>query len=182
MPRLLRLLPLAALLLLAATAAHAKNPADVFKGKIVMSERPFPARFSSDARFISHMKSVDDKSYTYADDAESINIEFMAFFAKAYGGTNFPATIYDVTEGRRQVESFPIYPDPNQKSTRILASNARLTKDKFPDEDRRYELVVVSGGRVIAKTEFTIRESAPARQKRLADEAALKKASVVSFE
>lgn len=182
MPRLIHLLPLAAALLLLALPAHAKNPADVFKGKIVLSEKPFPARFNSDARFISHMKSVDDKSFTYAAEGEAINIEFMAFFARAHGGTNFPATIYDVTEGRRQVESFPIYPDPNQKSTRILASNARLTADKFPDADRRYELVVVSDGRIIAKTEFTIRESPTARQKRLAEEAALKKGSVVSFE
>ena len=89
--------------------------------------------------------------------------------------------VYDITEGRRQVATFPIYPDPTQKSTRILASYARLSKETFPDESRRYEMVVTSGGRVIARTKFTIRESAPARAERKAEERAIKKGSVVSF-
>lgn len=181
MVRLIRFWPLAAALCLFAAEAHARKPADVFKGKIVMSSKPFPARFSSDANFVSHMKKTDTKSFTYAADADAINIEFMAFFARAYGGTNFPAMVYDVTEGRRQVASFPIYPDPNQKTTRILASYARLTKDQFPDETRKYEMVVTSGGRVIAKTSFVIRESDTARAARIAEEQAIKKGSVVNF-
>lgn len=182
MPRLIRLWPLAIAMLFFAADAQAKKPADVFKGKIVLSDKPFPARFSSDSRFISHMKKVDDHSYTYPDEQDWLDIEFMAFFARAHGGTSFPATIYDVTQGRRQVESFPIYPMPGQKSTRILASNMRLRKDKFPDADRKYELIVTSGGRIVAKTSFTIKESAIARANRLAEEKALKAGSVVTFE
>lgn len=65
--------------------------------------------------------------------------------------------------------------------TRILASYARLSKDQFPDASRRYEMVVTSGGRIVAKTKFTIRESATARAQRLAEEKALKAGSVVTF-
>ncbi len=181
MTRLIRLWPLAAALCLFAADAYAKKPANVFKGKIIMSTTPFPARFSSDKRFISHMRKVDTKTFTYAEDAESINIEFMAFFRRPYGGTEFPAMVYDVTETRRQVATFPIYPDPTQKSTRILASYARLSKEQFPDETRKYEMVITSGGKIIAKTKFTIRESAAARAERIAEEKALKKGSVVTF-
>lgn len=181
MLRLFRLWPLAAALCLFATEADARKPADVFKGKIIMSTKPFPARFSSDSRFVSHMKKVDTKTFTYGDEAESLNIEFMAFFRSAYGGTEFPVMVYDVTEGRRQVATFPIYPDPTQKSTRILASYARLTKETFPDENRKYEMAITSGGKIIAKTTFTIKESAAARAARLAEEQAIKKGSVVTF-
>jgi len=181
MTRLIRLWPLAAALCLFASDAYAAKPANVFKGKVIMSTTPFPARFSSDNRFVSHMRKVDTKSFTYADEADSINIEFMAFFRRAYGGTEFPAMIYDITQGRRQVATFPIYPDPTQKTTRILASYARLSKDQFPDETRKYEMVVTSGGKIIAKTRFTITESATARAARIAEERAIKKGSVVTF-
>ena len=181
MTRMIRLWPLAAALCLFAADAYAAKPANVFKGKIIMSTKPFPARFSSDKRFISHMRKVNTKTFTYADGEESINIEFMAFFRRAYGGTEFPAMVYDITGPRRQVATFPIYPDPTQKSTRILASYTRLSKDQFPDETRKYEMVVTRGGKIIAKTRFTIRESATARAERLAEEKALKKGSVVTF-
>ncbi len=181
MLRLIRFWPLAAALCLFAADAEARKPADVFKGKIIMSTKPFPARFGSDRRFVSHMRKVDTDTFTYADEAESLNIEFMAFFRRAYGGTEFPAMVYDITEGRRKVATFPIYPDPTQKSTRILASYARLTKDQFPDESRKYEMVITSGGKIIAKTKFSIKESAAARAARIAEEKAIKKGSVVTF-
>lgn len=181
MTRLIRLWPLAAALCLFAADAYAAKPANVFKGKIIMSTTPFPARFSSDRKFVSHMKKVDTKTFSFADEADSISIEFMAFFRRSYGGTEFPAVIYDITGARRQVMTFPIYPDPTQKSTRILASGAYLSKEKFPDETRKYEMVVTHGGKIIAKTRFSIKESAAARKARLEEEAALKKGSVVTF-
>ena len=181
MVRFIRLWPLAALLSLVAADAQARKPADAFKGKIILSTKAFPRSFSSDRKFIKHMKKVNTKTFSYADGADSISIEFMAFFRRAYGGTEFPAMIYDVTEGKRHVTSFPIYPAPNQKKTRILASYAQLSKDQFPDETRRYELVVTSGGRIISKAKFTIKESQAARAQRLAEEKALKQGSVVNF-
>lgn len=182
MTHLLRLWPMALLLMFVSTEAEARKPANVFKGTIIMSTQPFPARFSSDRRFIAHMKKVDTKTFTYADgDDATINIEFMAFFRSAKGGTEFPVMVYDVSEGRTQVTSFPIYPQPGQKSTRILASYFRLEKSTFPDMNRKYEMVVTSGGRVVAKTKFTIGESAAARAKRKAEEEAIRKGSVVSF-
>lgn len=182
MTRLIRLWPLAAALCLFAADASAAKPANVFKGKIIMSTTPFPARFGSDSKFISHMRKVDTKSFTYAEGEENLTIEFMAFFRQAYGGTEFPAMVYDTTEGnRRHVTTFPIYPDPTQKTTRILASGAWLNKEQFPDETRTYEMVITSGGKAIARTKFTIKESPSARAARLAEEKAIKKGSVVTF-
>ncbi|MCA9537953.1 MAG: hypothetical protein KC620_03645 [Myxococcales bacterium] len=169
------------ILLLSAAGAHARNPADAFKGRIVLSTKPFPARFSSDARFISHMKSVDTKHFAFAgtEEEEGVNVEFMAFFARPYTATEFTGTIYDTTEGQRMVTSFPVY--PNQRETRILASFMKLDKASFPDEDRQYLFVITHNTRVIAETKFVIKESPQHRADRQAEERALRKGSVVNF-
>ena len=69
----------------------ARSPNRVFKGKIILSKRPFPFRFKSDKALIRHMKRVNSKSFRY-DEEGNINIEFMAFFARPQSGSQFSAT------------------------------------------------------------------------------------------
>lgn len=142
-------------LLLAAPAAHAKAPADHFKGKIILSTKPFPTSFKNDAAFIKHMKRADTRGFKYGE-KDTMNIEFMAFFARPYTSTGYTVTIYDVTQGRTSVATFPIYPD--QKSTRILASGMTLDLATF-QEEKAYLMVVTAtyGGPIIAEANFSIK-------------------------
>lgn len=138
-----------------ASVAEAKGPADKFKGKIILSTKAFPTSFKSDAAFIKHMKRAETKGFRYEGKAE-INVEFMAFFARPYANTEFTVTIYDMTEGRTLVYSFPVY--PGQKNTRILASGTSLDKATFAEE-RSYLMVVTPSynGPIIAETTFSIK-------------------------
>ncbi len=157
---------LAALLCALPLAAQAKDPADVFKGRIVLSTKPFPVRFSSDAAFIAHMKKVDTKAFKY-EGAEALNVEFMAFFAEPVQTTQLEAKIYDVTERRELKDTFPVY--PGGRGQRTLASNFELRADTL-DTERRYHIVLTEGfrGRVLAETEFVVKRSAADKDKKAA--------------
>lgn len=162
MIRIARLAPLfCALFLVAPTAGHAKKPADKFKGQIILSDKPFPASFRSDARFISHMKKVNTKSFRLGEEGK-VDVEFMAFFSRPYKVTEFTAKVYEITDGVRPqvIYSFPINPNPGQGGQRILASYTTLRRDTFDDErDRKYRMVISVGyqGSPIAKTDFVIK-------------------------
>ncbi len=135
--------------------ALARSPNRVFKGKIILSKKPFPFRFKSDKALIRHMKRVDSKSFRY-DEEGNIHIEFMAFFARPHRSSQFNAAIYDVTERRRLVSTFPVY--PNQKMTKILASDVVLDKETFPEE--RHYLLVISrqyNSPILAESKFAIK-------------------------
>jgi hypothetical protein len=146
---------IASLLLLAVPAIAKKTPEDVFKGEIILSTQVFPRQFASDSAMISHMKKAHTKLFRYTEKA-SINVEFMAFFARLHTTTEFTGTLYDVTEGRQLVSSFPIY--PAQRETRVLQSGFTLDREKYPAE-RHYLFVITNGyrGLVIAEANFTLK-------------------------
>lgn len=135
--------------------AAAKKPADVFQGRIILAQKPFPASFSSDGAFVSYMKKADLKAFTFGESGK-IPIEFMAFFARPVNVTQLQATLYDITETREMKDTFPIY--PGQKDTRILASFMELDASLYEPE-RKYHLVITPGygGQVLAETIFVIK-------------------------
>lgn len=151
-----RLTVLAVFALLAPNLSHASDKvAKRLKGKIVLSTNPFPTSFKSDAAFIKKMKRVDTKQFKYGTE-DKISVEFMAFFARAYTVTEFTVTIFDITEKRRMVTTFGVYPE--QRTTRILASGTRF-KIAEMEEEHRFLMVVqpTYGGPVIAETQFAIK-------------------------
>ena len=166
---------LAGLLLLAfSSSSHARKPARVFAGKVILSKTPFPGAFKSDRAFIRHMKKVNTRKVFYPTSGP-LNLEFMAFFGKAYRATEFVAIVYDLSDRGRQATSFPIM--PNQRATQILASGFSMTKDNFPVE-HQYRLVISLGGRILAETRFAIKETKAERAARKAKEKALRRQSV----
>lgn len=157
--------------------SHARKPADVFKGRVIVSTKPFPVNFKSDRAFTRYLKKAHRKRVNYGD-KESLDLEFMAFFKRSYGSTEFTGMIFDVTGPRKLVETFSIY--PQQRTTRVLASHIKLSKDTFPEE-HRYYLVVTLGQTILAETYFTVKESAHSRSKRKAAERELKKTRSFDF-
>lgn len=139
----------------AAALAAGRKPEDALRGRIILSEKPFPASFKNDAAFISTMKAYDTKGFKYAG-REKIPVEFMAFFADPVNLTQLTGTVYDVTERFEMKDTFPIY--PGQRGGRVLASFFELRKDAFETE-RRYKFVITTGyrGLVLAETDFAIK-------------------------
>ena len=142
-------------LLAPSVALGSKQVARKLKGRIILSQKPFPTSFKNDRSFVKHMKRVDTKRFVYGD-SEKISVEFMAFFARSYAVTEFTATVFDVTERREMVTTFPIY--PQQRKTQILASYFSMDKASF-EVEHQYLMVVQStyGGPVIAEAKFAIK-------------------------
>ncbi len=166
-----RLAALIFLTLLAVPAAHARKPADVFKGKIVTSAHAFPARFKSDKQFIQHMKKVDKKTFEYSDEGR-LSLEFMAFFRRTETGREFTGRLFEITDGQRFLFDFPIY--PAQDKNRILAGGTVLRRDELlgeakddlnQPEQRKYLLIIsrTANSPVLAETKFVINKSAAER-------------------
>jgi len=139
----------------AAVAAPGRKPEDALKGRIILSERPFPSSFPSDASFIAHMRKADTKGFKYGG-RDKIPVEFMAFFAQPINVTQLQGTLYDVTERLEMRENFPIY--PGTKGGRVLASYFEMRKETIETE-HRYKLVITSGfrGVVLAEADFAVK-------------------------
>lgn len=124
-------------------------------GQIILSTTPFPASFTSDAAMVRYMKAQKKKhNNVFRYNAEGkLSLELMAFFKKAHTTTEFTAHIYDISEGRRFIESQSIY--PTQRSTSVLNSFIRLNRDTF-EAQRNYRIVISKGlrGYVIAEADF----------------------------
>ncbi len=147
---------LAALAMLVPSAAEASDKvANKLRGTVVLSTMPFPTAFKSDRAFIKKMKRVDTKRFVYGTE-DKIPVEFMAFFARSYTVTEFTVTIFDVTERREMIKTFPVY--PQQRKTRILAASMRIDIDTF-EEEHTFLMVVqpTYGGPVIAETKFAVK-------------------------
>ncbi len=155
MTRTTALLSLLSLAIAPVSAEASDRVANKLKGRIVLSTKPFPTSFASDKAFIKKMRRIDTKAFEYGE-GKKIGVEFMAFFARAYTVTEFTVTIFDLTERREMVSTFPVY--PQQRTTRILASFVRLGRDTF-EEEHRFLMVVqpTYGGPVIAETQFAIK-------------------------
>ena len=152
------------------TQAQARDPADVFAGKVILSTKPFPASFKNDRAFVRYMKKAH-KKVVYYPKSNTLNLEFMGFFGRVYAATEYTCLVYNVTDRNHLVTSFPIYPE--SRNNRILASGFRISRDTF-QEERKYRLIISLNGRALAETTFAIKENAQNKRDRMAKEKALK--------
>lgn len=122
------------------------------KGRVILATKPFPASFKSDAAMVRYMKKAHTDVFRYNAEGK-LSIELMAFFAKPHTTTEFTAHIYDVSEGRKLVESQSIY--PTQRSTSVLNSFLRLNRETY-EAQRNYKIVITKGfrGYVLAEADF----------------------------
>lgn len=124
------------------------------KGRVILATKPFPASFKSDAAMVAYMKKAHTKVFRYNTEGK-LSIELMAFFAKPHTTTEFTAHIYDVSEGRRLIESQSIY--PTQRTTSVLNSFIRLDRETY-EARRNYQIVITKGfrGYVLAEADFGV--------------------------
>ncbi len=154
-----RVLPVAVVclgLLAGLTAARAAGPEDLFKGKIIITKKRLPLRFSSQGAFVAEIqKSKTDKIWpTEEKDAEhgTWNLEYIAFFAQPLNDNEIQVKFYDITGGdRKYVAGDPQY--TRERGSRIFGSSIELAKPEF-DVRHHYMMTVESGHRVIASTTF----------------------------
>ena len=136
--------------------ASAAKPEDVFKGKIIITKKRLPMKFSSQAAFIAELQrsKMDKINPTEEKNADQgiWNLEYIAFFAQPLNDNEIQVKFYDITGGERKfVAGDPQY--TREKGSRIFGSSIQLAKPEF-DVRRHYSMTVESGHRVIASTTF----------------------------
>jgi hypothetical protein len=139
-----------------AGVASAGGPEELFKGKIIITKKRLPMKFSSQAAFINELKNskIDKVWPTEEKDADhgTWNLEYIAFFAQPLNDNEIQVKFYDITGGdRKYVAGDPQY--TREKGSRIFGSSIQLAKPEF-DVRKHYLMTVESGHRVIAQTMF----------------------------
>lgn len=150
------ILVLALLLCAVARPADAAKPEDVFKGKIIITKKRLPMKFSSQGAFVSALQAAKtDKIWPSEEkdgDTGTWNIEYIAFFAQPLNDSEIQVKFFDITSGeKRYVAGDPQY--TREKGSRIFGSSIQLAKPEF-DVRKKYMMTIESRGRVIATTNF----------------------------
>jgi hypothetical protein len=141
-------------LALASAPASAAKPEDVFKGRIIITKKRLPLKFSSAGGFISAVQSSKtDKLWPTEEDGEkgSWNLEYIAFFAQPLNDSEIQIKFFDITSGKRFVAGDAQY--TRERGSRIFSSNVILAKPEF-DVRKHYMMTAESRGRVIATASF----------------------------
>ncbi len=139
-----------------AGVALAAKPEDVFKGKIIITKKRLPMKFSSPGAFVSALQSgkIDKIQPTEEKGPEqgTWDLEYLAFFAQPLTDSEITIKFYDITGGeKRYVAGDPQY--TREKGSRIFGSSITLAKPEF-DVRKHYMMNIDSRGRTIATTTF----------------------------
>ena len=138
----------------ARTEAGGAKPEDVFKGRIIITKKRLPMRFSSAGAFISAVNAgKTDKLWPTEEDGDkgSWNVEYIAFFAQPLNDSEIQVKFFDITSGRKYVAGDAQY--TREKGSRIFSSSIVLAKPEF-DVRKHYMMTAESRGHVIATTSF----------------------------
>ena len=143
-----------ALLLATVSVASAKKPEDVFGGKIILSDKPFPTEAKSASGYISAVKKASKDRFNENADKKGWKIYYAAFFKKPINDLEVTLKFYDVTDGgNRVVESYEQF--MSQRGQRVIIANIKLKKwDGQYDPNSKILMTIESKGKVVAQGTF----------------------------
>lgn len=138
--------------------AAGRKPEDVFGGRILVGEQPFPTAASSAEAYIDAMKKNARDRVQEDKEAKQWHVYFAAFFKQPPNDLEVGIRIYDVTNGaRRLVSTFEQY--LGSPTMRAYVSSVTLPRSDGTggyDPNSKIQIVMDSHGRVIAETTFVI--------------------------
>jgi hypothetical protein len=145
--------------LLLFSAAHARKPEDVYGGKILISNQPFPTEAKSVEAYIGALKKNVREVIDEDKESKQWRVYFAAFLKQPINDVEVSIKLYDITSGaRRQVDSFEQY--LTNKTARAYVSSITLRKGdglSGYEPNSRLQMVLDYRGRVLAQTTFVIR-------------------------
>jgi len=146
------------LLCLLAGSAFGRKPEDVFGGRIMVSDQPFPTAARSADAYIDAIRKAARDRIQEDKEAKQWRVFFAAFFKQAPNDLEINVRVYDVTNGsRRLVDTFEQY--LSNASTRAYVSDVKLPRGDGTtgyDPNSKINMVMESHGRVIADATFWI--------------------------
>ena len=117
----MRALLVSAALLTLAGSAQGRKPEDVFGGKIIVSDKPFPMEARSPDAYVSAVKKQGRGSFNEDKENKQWKIFYAAFFKAPVNDLDVNLKFFDVTSGERLVEAY----DQNLADKGQRASNFR---------------------------------------------------------
>jgi hypothetical protein len=135
-----------------------RKPEDVFKGKIVLSTKPYPAKFKTDASFISYVKGVKKTEFYPEKEGGSWKIHYMAFFGRPLERRDYSVLFYDITDKSRPRFVMEGGSYPERAGERIMAGEYELQTMSF-EENKKYLMSysLGQGQAALAETIFILR-------------------------
>jgi len=163
---MLKLNRVAALLLglvMFSAGAEAAKPEDVFKGRVVITDKRLPSRFSSQGAFIHAVRRASiDKVWPIEEKGNDVavwKLEYIAFFARPLNDNEITVKFWLLGEGSpRFVAGDEQY--TRERGTRIFSASITVAKPEF-ETNKHYRMTIESGRRVIAETTFWLRGKGP---------------------
>lgn len=158
---LLGLLGLGAALSLSAGVAAAATPEDILKGSMIISDSSLPTKWTSAGAYASQLKKLNKSSLFYDKKTGKLQIYYAAFFAQPVNDVQVNFVIYDITNGpankskKGAWEAFM-----GRKGERVLFNSVELDKEDV-EMNKKYLFAIESKGKIIAKSEMTLRGEAP---------------------
>jgi hypothetical protein len=157
-----KILPVAALVTLAAlgslAAAKPGAPEDYLKGKIIISDKKLPMRWTSVGAYVSQLKSLHRDSIWYDKKSGKVTLQYAAFFARPIDDVQVTLVIYDVTGGQHvqkvSTENFM------NRGDRVLFNSVEIDKEDI-EANRKYMMTIEDRRRVVASGTFILRAEGP---------------------
>ncbi len=142
---------------LVAASAHARKPEDVFGGKILVAGQAFPTRAKSEQAYVDALKKQARDRIDEDKEAKEWRVFFAAFFKQPLNDLEINVRVYDVTNGKRLVDTFEQY--LSSPTVRAYVSDVKLKHGDGAsgyDPNSKLQMVMESRGRVVAQATFYI--------------------------
>lgn len=156
----MKTLTVALSLALWAPLAFAKGPVpeDALKGRIIVSDKPLPTKWSSVSGYVAQMKNLSKGTVWYDKKSGKLTVHYAAFFAKPVDDVQVNLVLYDVTGGQHMqkvsTENFM------QRGDRVLFNSVEFDKEDI-EGNKKYMMTIEDRRRVIASATFILREQGP---------------------
>jgi hypothetical protein len=148
-----------AVLVLAASAftvQAAKKPEDVFGGRVMVSDKPFPLEAKSPAAYVAQVKKQSKDRFQEDKEKQQWKFYYAAFFKKPLNDLEVKVTIYDVTSGsQRFIDSWEEF--LTERGQRVITGNVKLRRqDGKVNPNSKLLMIFESKGRMVATASFYI--------------------------
>jgi len=161
--KLYRVVAFALGMVLFSSGVEAAKPEDVFKGKIIITDKRLPSRFPSQNAFIHAVRrAAVDRVWPIEEKGNDVAVwkfEYIAFFAKPLNDNEITVKFWQIGMGSpRFVAADEQY--TRERGTRIFSAAITVAKPEF-ETNKQYRMVLQSGRRIIAETTFWLRGKGP---------------------
>jgi hypothetical protein len=152
--RALVLLGLSAVLL-PLTVLAKQAPEDFLKGRVIISDKSIPTRWTSVGSYVAQLKGLNKGTIWYDKKTGKVTVQYAAFFAQPVNDVQVNLVIYDVTGGAHtqkiSSENFM------NRGERVLFNSVTLDKEDL-EGNKKYLFAIEFRGRIIASNTFILRQ------------------------